>query len=1354
MKQSNRIKKVHSFGLLKKTTLFVLVAVLGFFVVAANQVFASDFDENDGLYYSDFTSFEETEEHALVVNEKIGEEGFILLKNDGVLPTVNIENVTVFGKNSVNMALGGGGSGAGNTSGAKDIFDSLDAAGFNVNPVLKTFYENDDTPARSAGGMGGGAINIGETDIDNYGRQQTDSFALFNDAAIVVITRSGSEGGDLPRLSSDPDSAFYEKHYLELSQNELDMLALVKANFENIIVIINNSSPLELGSLEDDAAINAIVWVGHPGTNAIMALGGILNGTVNPSGRTVDIYPADFTTDPTYQNFGDNSQSTDSSINIFETEDVEGVPTAVASGSRALMYEEGIYVGYRYYETRGEVEGGTWYEDNVVYPFGYGLSYTSFNWAIVPAETTAAGPLASADMITVTVNVTNTGVVAGKDVVELYYSAPYTVGGIEKASVVLGGFAKTDLLQPGESQEVVIELYVQDMASYDYDDANANSHKGYELDAGTYEVKLMKNSHDEVASISYTVAATINYDTDRITGNAVENRFTDDPYFNSLPDADDVTMTHMSRADFAGTFPVAPSVADLTIGATSDLVSGIEHVFVLDDLEDATAPWYKTAADMESIDGTVQYTQASAAEVAARVDGLVTTQLTDMIGVAKDDAAWDAFLNQLSFEELNLFVSNGGYRTAALPAVGKEQGTDADGPAGFGSGFYWASEVTIASTWNVKLAEQMGRMVGNEALWLGISGWYGPAMNFHRNQFAGRNFEYYSEDGLLGGKIAAATVYGAQTKGLFAYIKHFAVNDQETNRQGISTFLDEQSLRELYLKPFQIAVEEGGAMGVMSAFNRIGAVDASANYALLTEILRNEWGFEGHVVTDYYSGKWNSSYMNLNELWPMGNDIPLNGRGTLSSGYYATWDETEAAPVYTNESDAVVVSYSQWWAVRNSAKNILYTTVNSSLMHNFVDLGEIETTLTAGTQAASYNVNVIPEGLSNVQVALASNSSLPEGLSLSADGTISGISEVSGTFTFSIDYIANYWAEVDTVEYTLVLAPAFSVNNLDDLEENVAEVDGIVVSNAFVVDETQIMYLSYSSWSGTWSERYATLTEMTYAVADGSMLPDGLAIDAAGNITGTPTVSGTFDVVLQAHLIAGTRATQDVLIPVTLVIAAGTPLPTYDVTFAGNFTGASDEVISVVQDTVVAAPDAPNRVGAIFLGWFTDAEATTAVDFSANVAADVTYYAGWIDVVQLAADIASLDGDLAADISSVNAAITALQTALEADDTDLADDIASVNAAVTALQTALEAADDAIEADLADEIAALNTSISALNTSLSDDSERIDTIEATLAETGCGSSINVQSTIIFATALVLVLAVAFVMTRSKKQYNK
>ncbi len=1333
MKQINCSKRVQSFGLLKKMTLLVLVAVLSFFVVTANQVFAADFDENDGLYYSDFTSFEETEEHALVVNEKIGEEGFILLKNDGVLPTVEIENVTVFGKNSTNMALGGGGSGQGNTTGAVGIYESLDAAGYNVNPVLKDFYENDNTPLRSVAGLGGGGAVIGETPMDHYGRQQFDSYPLFNDAAIIVITRSGSEGGDLPGVSLDPESAFYEKHYLELNQDELDMIAHVKANFENIIVVINNSSPLELGVLEEDAAINAVVWVGHPGTNAIMALGSILNGSVNPSGRTVDTYAADFTLDPTYQNFGDNSQNVDSGIRLYE--DVDGTPTElnINRGSMALMYEEGIYVGYRYYETRGEIEGGSWYDDNVVYPFGYGLSYTTFSWSVASASPVSGSALTSDGMISVTVTVTNTGDVAGKDVVELYYDAPYINGEIEKSSTVLGGFAKTGLLQPGQSQDVVIELYVQDMASYDYNDANDNGHTGYELDAGSYDIQIKRNSHEVVATIPYSIVSGINYDNDRVTGDTVENRFTNDDYFNSLPDIDndgtaDLTMTIMSRADFAATFPVAPSVADLTIAADSTLADQLAHVFVLEDLEDETAPWYKDATDVAG------YTQASQAEVDARVDGLVATQLSDMINVPKDDPAWDAFLNQLSYEELAVFVSRGSYSTSAVASIGKERATDADGPAGFGSGFYWASEVTIASSWNLEIAEQMGQMVGNEALWLGISGWYGPAMNTHRSSFAGRNFEYYSEDGFLGGKVAAATVRGAQAKGLYTYIKHFAINDQETERMGISTYLDEQAMREVYLKPFQLAVQEGGSYAVMSSFNRIGAVDASANYALLVEVLRNEWGFEGHVVTDYFVGGGSNSYMNLNEMWPMGNDIPLGNRNY--SDNYAQWDETEGAPVYTpvGETEAVP-SYSQWWAVRTAAKNVLYTSVNSNLMGNFLQLGTVDGALADATQFSSFSANVIPENVQGMGISASITSgSLPAGLSLNeATGQISGTPTVNGSFSFRVSYSGNYWVNVGSVDFSLEVASAFTLANLDALEENVAVTDGSITFGV----------TSYPVQTN-WGTMTAPLSNLTYSVIGGA-LPAGLVLDAAGNITGTPTMPGSYDVTINVNaswvLWGGWMSgTIDVPTDVTLVVAAGIPLPTYDVTFAGNFTGASDEVVAVVQDTPIAALAAPYRPGAIFLGWFTDAAATTAVDFSANVAADVTYYAGWVDVVGLVEDLAALDSALDADVATINAAIDA------------------VDAAITALQTTLEAAiaagDDAVAADIATDIAALQASLDTLNSSLDDETGRIDDIETQLAETGCGSEITISSTIVFATMLLLTVAFAFVITRNKKQFNK
>lgn len=1103
----------------KKFLSFFILLLFGVFVIPMFGVSAADMEDNDGMFYSDFNSLEETTKAALDLNVRIVEEAAILMKNDGVLPFNGITNITVLGRNSTDLAYGGGGSGGGNTDDAVSFFDSLEVAGLNINPKVRSFYENYDGPSKAVPGMwGGGASTIGEVPIEEYTREITESFNIFNDAAVIVITRSGSEGGDSSR-ENIVDNEDKTMHYLELSENELDLIDLAKANFDKIVVIINNSAPLELGVLEDDPAINGILWIGHPGNNGIMALGRILNGEVNPSGRTPDIYPEDFTADPTYQNFSDNSQL-DATHYILEPDgDDDDSDPDLISGPRGnvpvLMYEEGIYMGYRYYETRGVEEGGTWYEDNVVYPFGYGLSYTDFSWEVVNQYPTEAALLGEDEKIELDVKVTNTGDVAGKDVVQLYFTAPYITGEIEKAHVVLAGFEKTGLIQPGKSEIVKLTLHVQDMASYDYNDANGNGHFGYELDEGAYQVKLMKNSHEAVITLNYTVPVDgFQYTTSRITGNTVENRFSDGK-FDSLPQADGVSMNPvMTRSDFAGTFPTTPTIADLTIPADSDLKDVVNYIFSLDDIE-STDPWYRDATDAVGL--------SQIAEDVEIADRVLPYMLKDMMGVDKDDPKWSELLNSLKWSEIKTLISNGRYQTARLDIIGKETDSNQDGPAGSRGGIYWASETVIAATWNVDLVEKFGQMIGNESLWLDIQGWYAPAMNIHRSPFSGRNFEYYSEDGFLSGKIAAASTIGAQSKGLYVFLKHFAVNDQETDRMSILTYLDEQTMREIYLRAFQIPVEEGNANAIMSAFNYIGDRPAAQNYALLTEVLRNEWGFNGVVVTDYYSGGQGlGAYQNINEQIVMGNDIPL---GSVNiNNIFGTWDETEAAVVYTSvdpvtEVETILPSYSFWLAGREAALNVLYVAANSNSVKNGVDFdfhGALELdeanpiALDEATQFSSFASNLVPEDLQGsapYSFTLDEDSALPAGLNLNSDGTLTGTPSVYGSFTFEVQVSAYDWIDGGTITYSLDIASAFAFTGdaLDTAE--VGEAFNVTISSdVFVVnpnfnDETHADY-------------HVGYNEITYSERDNS-LPEGLEISEAGVISGTPTTAGVYEVTLR-----------------------------------------------------------------------------------------------------------------------------------------------------------------------------------------------------------------------------------------------
>lgn len=878
-----------------------------------------DFERNaQGQELSSGEQKKQAQMAAGMLNQEICEEGFVLLKNESqALPlTEGAMHVSVFGKNSANLVLGGSGSGGGSAETSVSLYEGMKNAGITLNPKLMEFYESSASgsgrEANPAIGSSTTGLTIGETPYDKYPNDVIDSYKDYQDAAIVVISRIGGEGFDLPRTmvteyGGAPVSGAKEgQHYLELDENEERLLDEVcHAGFDKVIVLINSAEPMELGFLNDRAEIDAALWIGFPGGTGASAVGKVLTGAVNPSGRLVDTYVRDFTQDPTWQNFGDNRQVKG---NMY----LQG---GAESGYYYVQYEEGIFLGYRYYETRSFQEiyrfgddGGV-YDSNVVYPFGYGLSYTDFQWELVESETTATGLIEDPEQeISITVKVTNTGKFAGKDVVQLYYSAPYYNGGIEKAHVVLGDYAKTALLQPGESGCVTLKLKASDMVSYDHVDANGNGFKGYELEQGIYRLYIGQNAHqawnqdeEHMLSRSFYVPETIMYAMD-IDGASTAS----DNQFDEMTDYMQKYASVMSRFSFDSTYPSAPTQADREID--SDLFNALTFVY-----NDQDAPYYTPDASLNPIPTTLQ--------------------LYDMIGVSFDDPKWEELVNSISEEDLINLIGTGNFNTARIDSIGKPRTIDPDGPAGFtnfmgdpsvhDTGFY-ASECVIGATWNKDLAYDMGVMIGIEGQ-IGYtngderpySGWYAPAVNIHRSPFSGRNWEYYSEDPYLTGAMGLHVVQGANSKGVYTYVKHFVLNDQETNRDtgGLITWADEQTLREIYMKPFQMIVQQGGTHALMSSFNRIGTTWAGGSYALLTNVLRKEWGFQGMIVSDYNLG---NAYMPPNQMIRAGGDI------NLSQAYLPT-----ASANVKNGMDAAT----QIAMMRRAAKNILYTVANSCAMN-------------------------------------------------------------------------------------------------------------------------------------------------------------------------------------------------------------------------------------------------------------------------------------------------------------------------------------------------------------------------------------------------------------------------------------
>lgn len=1084
--------------------------------MASSPLAASDSKGMDaGTFYSDYSSLEETLEASLEVNQQIEEESIVLLKNEGnTLPLADVKNISVFGKDSADFYYAGGGSGTAEGYYEDEeyihFYDALEAAGFSVNPRLKSFYENDDI-------SGSYSISdseyVNETDVDTFTPAVKESYARYSDAAVVVIGRSGSEGGD--QYAGKTAEGAEEKHGLELTDQEIKLVQHVTENFEKVVVVINSPAQMELGWIEDGSYgnIDAAIWVGHPGLNGCTAIGEVLNGTVNPSGKLADIYAADFTKDPTYLNMGDNLQIENGTTD-YVYYDEEGNTQMLHS----LEYEEGIYYGYRYYETRGfeEEQAGNadWYDQNVVYPFGYGLSYTSFDWTVGDAskETDEDGHI----YYSVPVTVTNTGSVAGKDVVELYYSAPYTAGQIEKSYVELGDFVKTDLLQPGSSQDVTLTIYEQDMASYDYNDANGNGHTGYELDGGEYSLKVMKNSHETAGECLVDIEAT-NYDTDRKTGKTVANRFSNGDSYDSfgglLGD-----MTSMSRADFEGTFPTTP--VSETIGPEETPVIEIDK-----ELYDKINFQYTPGAGEEEQD-QAWYDYYNSVDMSKWTqEAEVTVMADELPGLSSDDEKWTQFMNQMTIDEMIALANNGGYKTMAIERLGVPASEQADGPVAIkgssgtkDSGIQWVSNINVAATWNTELAKLRGIMVGNEALQLGLNGWYAPGINIHRTPFGGRNFEYYAEDPLLVGKISAAVVNGCQSKGVIAFIKHYALNNQEEDRGaqlpgmesvagsqfGLMTWATEQTVREIYLKAFQISVEDADARGLMTSMNQTGLHSNTNNFQLVMGVLRDEWGFQGYTVTDVVPAKTHNTYADTNTIARVGIDTILSAYQIAGTGEdepgAAVWDATltnkdGGAGSVTHDGKQNDITYA---ALRLSAQRTLFATVNSAVMKNGIDTSKFdEVADPEGNLGTSIGASVAMTGDdagSTDVVYKVIKGKLPEGVTMKTTGELTGTPVESGSFNFTVQMTADGWIHA---------AKKFTITINDDLfESNVAdgqagaEYAGSINSTALTEEGTTI----------------------EYSLSDGA-LPEGLTVNGDGTITGIPATAGVFKFVVKANLV-------------------------------------------------------------------------------------------------------------------------------------------------------------------------------------------------------------------------------------------
>mgnify|MGYP005866879989 FL=1 len=848
------------------------------------------------------TITEETSAKATELVNEITADGVVLAKDeDGILPVASGSKLNVFGWASTNPCYGGTGSGALNTAyPVTDLLTGLHDAGIETNEELSKFY-TDYKADRPSVGMVAQDWTLPEPNVSLYTDEMMENAKAFSDTAMVVITRVGGEGADLPTdmasvvdgswirrvaqaYGSERGTAYYNgtyddslnegndwdkgDHFLQLSNREEDLLDLVTANFDNVILVYNGANAFQMDFLKDYPQIKGVLLCPGTGQSGFEGFGKVVSGEVNPSGRTVDTYVSNLKNAPWWNNFGDfkytNTEELNSDSSFF---DPEGTTPSFVN------YVEGIYVGYKFYETAAD-EGLINYDDEVVFPFGYGLSYTSFTKEM-------SGITNDGTSLNFTVTVTNTGSVAGKDVVEIYSDPPYTNGGIEKSSANLLDFAKTNELAPGESQTIEFSIPVEDLASYDY-----QTNGCYVLEAGDYVISANDDSHNVADSQTYTVASDIVYNESNKRGSdavAATNEF----------DFAEGEITYLSRADGFANYAEATAAP-----ATYEMTD--EQKAAFDNAHTYTEAGYQNDDDANAADITT-----------GAKNGL---KLVDLRGVDYNDAKWDQLLDQMTIDEMQQTIGFGGYQTAAVSSIEKVRTNDCDGPASINNNFTGVGSVgfpaatLIGMTWDKELAYAFGDSIGEMANEMDTSGWYGPAMNIHRTAFAGRNFEYYSEDGVLSGRMASNAIMGAQEHGVYAYMKHFALNDQEGNRTSMAaTWSNEQAIREIYLKPFELSVKDADCHAVMSSFNYIGTRWAGGCKELLKNVLRGEWGFVGFVETDYFGVY---GYMTADQGVRNGCDLML----------CTTGNDFNTVTVLTNSSKQ---------ALREASKNILYTVVNS-----------------------------------------------------------------------------------------------------------------------------------------------------------------------------------------------------------------------------------------------------------------------------------------------------------------------------------------------------------------------------------------------------------------------------------------
>ena len=919
-----------------QTTGMVIIAG----VVVATNIVAGHFSEIITIYLNgfgaDFSSFDSSAGNDIC--QEIESEAVVLVKNEnGALPITQKNNdgkipVAVFGWGATNGGFITSGSGSGGSAergagklvtflGAlegqeasvkdgKEILPKVDGKFVYYHPVIDMYTSY--KAARDMGDYWNAAypfFNLIEPSVDMV-QPHIAGAKEFATTAIVVLSRAGGEGQDIPRIQVKyGQTTDYDRGYLHISKEEEDMLKLVRQNFDKVVVVVNTCNAMELGFL-DELNIDAAISVSGCGQSGAISIANVLSGDVNPSGRLADTFAYDLSTAATYANAPDCRTINGATGSIRQYTNSSGDQIGQ---SYYIDYAEGIYNGYRWYETAdaenfwsSQFALDKWgvhnYEEVVQYPFGHGLSYTTFTQEVISTNPSSTATITDKTNISVTVRVRNTGTEAGKDVVQLYYNPPYKVGGVEKSAANLVAFSKTDELDPGEYQDIVLSFTGADMKSYDTANLSGvvGSNGGYVLEDGTYKVSLRKNAHEIIGNeIEYEVATSVEID-----GNDVYNRFSgSDVVAGDVPidgTGTDEGIVYLSRSDFAGKFPTP---------------------------KNARARSNKMPANgwlSHEKDTTTMPTQGKAGNLSLYKDGNnLNKELVLELGADYNNSKWNQLMDQVTVDELYGVIQGAGFRTKEVPSAGKPEHLDLDGPSGLNqevnagssaSPTFWTSfpiETAIAQTWNEDISFRFGLTIGYEAYATGVAGWYGPAANIHRSPLDGRNFEYYSEDPYLSGKMCAKTINGAISNGLYGYVKHFVVNETENKREGLITWLNEQSLREIYARSFEITVKEGKANAIMSGFNRIGATWCGGSYALLTGLLRNEWGFRGSIITDY-ALEWEMPYMDIAQGIRAGNDMWLNGLRTNTVG------EIRESGTATSVACA-----------REATKNMLYTFCNT-----------------------------------------------------------------------------------------------------------------------------------------------------------------------------------------------------------------------------------------------------------------------------------------------------------------------------------------------------------------------------------------------------------------------------------------